>query len=212
MNDSLKIHLNILDKERLEILPKMAEFSHFGFYLAGGTGLALQIGHRDSVDFDFFKDGDFDVNVWENKIKEIFQGFDILIFQKDKNTLSFTLNQKVKFSFFGYDHKLLYGLNKVEYFDIASVRDIACMKFSAILSRSLEKDYVDLYFIMKIFSLNDLLLDFKEKYPTIDIALVLKSLTYFEDVLEEPIIFKEGHGVSFEVVKTFLKEEVKRFF
>jgi hypothetical protein len=65
--------INILDKKRIEILPKLKEFKK-DFYLAGGTGLAFQLGHRDSIDFDLFCNKDLDNIKLFTKIKEFFKG------------------------------------------------------------------------------------------------------------------------------------------
>lgn len=85
------------------------------------------------------------------------------------------------------------------------------MKLSAITSRWVEKDYVDLYFILQTMPLSELLRYCTQKYPTLDKSVILKSLVYFDDVLQEPILFKEGHDVSFETVKAFLRKTVKEY-
>ncbi len=86
------------------------------------------------------------------------------------------------------------------------------MKLSAITSRSVEKDYVDLYFILKDIPLDELLLLSERKLPTLDQTLILKALVYFDDVLREPILFKEGHGISFEDIQSFLRTIVAEHF
>lgn len=86
------------------------------------------------------------------------------------------------------------------------------MKLSAITGRSLEKDYVDLYFILRRVSLPNLLALCAEKLPSLDVNLVLKSLVYFDDVQREPIIFKENHEASFGEVQRFLQETVRNYF
>ena len=95
---------------------------------------------------------------------------------------------------------------------IAPLQDIGCMKLSAILDRSLEKDYVDLYFILKQVPLAELLTLCSQKFPTLDSGLVLKSLVYFDDIAREPILFKEGNEVSFEEIRRFLEETVQSYF
>ncbi len=207
----MELHLKILDKERLDILPLFNAFSKEEFYLAGGTGLALQIGHRDSIDFDFFKEGDFDTKILISKIESIFVGHKISITSEEKNTVSWVIDERIQVSFFGYHHRLQKPLIETKYFNIASIEDIACMKFSAITGRSVEKDYVDLYFIFQKFSLSELLEIFKIKYPTLDIALILKSLVYFDDIEKEHIVFKEGHDVSFETIKEYLQKLVSGY-
>lgn len=208
---NMNLHLNILDDKRREILPFFKDFSDDGFYLAGGTGLALEIGHRDSVDFDFFKEGDFDTTFLIEKIGNIFVSHKISITQQEKNTVSCLIDDSIQISFFGYQHKLLFPLVKNAYFDIASIIDIGCMKLSAITGRYMEKDYVDLYFILQNILISELLENFIKKYPNFDKTLVLKSLVYFDDITEEPILFKEGHDVSFETIKVFLQKIVKEY-
>lgn len=94
---------------------------------------------------------------------------------------------------------------------MASVEDVGAMKLSAITSRSVLKDYIDLYFILHQINLKDLLNYTKEKFPTIDINLILKSLVYFDDIQEEPILFKHNDNISFESVKRYLSETVKKY-
>ena len=121
------------------------------------------------------------------------------------------VDDSIQLSFFGYHHLPLQPLIKTDYFNVASVVDIGCMKLSTITSRYLEKDYIDLYFILQNLPLSELLENFVKKYPNFDKSLILKSLVYFDDVLREPILFKENHEVSFETVKTFLRTTVKEY-
>ncbi len=204
-------HFNILDSKRQALLPFFTTFSEDGFYLAGGTGLALQLGHRDSIDFDFFKEGDFSTHDLQKKIESIFSGHAILITQEEKNTLSCIIDKTIRISFFGIPYPLQKLALQTEFFAIASLEDIGCMKLAAITSRALEKDYIDTYFILQIVTLRDLIDLCRVKYPTLDAVLILKSLVYFEDVLHEQIVFKEKHEVAFEVVKEFLRETVARY-
>lgn len=205
------MHWNILDETRRKLLPLFKGFSTEGFYLAGGTGLALQLGHRDSIDFDFFKQGDFDTHTLKEKIEDVFSGHNISFTQEEKNTLGCVIDNSVQLSFFGYKYALQEPLIETEYFTIASIADIGCMKLSAITGRSVEKDYVDLYFILKSLTLANLFTYMQAKYPTLDVALVLKSLSYFDDVLQEQIVFKEENNVSFEVVKDLLQNEASNY-
>ncbi|MBI2593151.1 nucleotidyl transferase AbiEii/AbiGii toxin family protein [Candidatus Daviesbacteria bacterium] len=203
------LHYDILDPERKAILPKLATFKG-EFYLAGGTALALQIGHRDSLDFDFFSKENIDTLKLFDQINEIFSSLEIIKTQEEKNTLSVNVNQ-VKFSFLTYPYILVDKLVEAEFINLASIKDIACMKLSAITSRSALKDYVDLYFILKQYNLEDLLNSCKDKFPKLDIGLVLKSLVYFDDLVEEPIIFKEGNTASLEEIQQALKNEVREY-
>ncbi len=205
------MHWNILDEHRKNILPLLAKLvSDFNvdFYLAGGTGLALQIGHRDSIDFDFFTKSEFDTMSLFEVCLKIFKDFKVQKTQESKNTLSILIDESIKISFMTYSYELLKPLVVSEYFPIASAEDIGCMKLSAITSRSAEKDYVDLYFILQKISLRDLLALCAVKFPSIDANLLLKSLVYFEDIVPESILYKEGHDTDFAVIQKFLKEKV----
>jgi hypothetical protein len=210
MQDSL--HWHILDSERQAILPQLKDMARETFYLAGGTGLALQLGHRDSIDFDFFTPGEFETRLLVSELERVFNGHTISITQEEKNTVSCLINHSIQLSFFTYNYQNIQPFIESDYFPIASLEDIGCMKLSAITGRSVEKDYVDLYFILSRIPLADLLALSKQKHPSLDEALILKSLVYFDDVLQEPILFKEGHHVSFDEIKAFLQKEVENYF
>lgn len=104
-------------------------------------------------------------------------------------------------------------MNKLKFFKkTVSIPDIACMKLSTIMQRSALKDYVDLYEIMKIYSLEQLLLFMKKKYPMIDSTVILKSLSYLEDIIDEPLIYKdEKSKPSLGNLKQFFQNEVKKY-
>ncbi len=201
---------DILDENRKSILPLLKNLKS-DFYLAGGTALALQLGHRDSIDFDFFTENDLDTGVLLEKLQDIFKEYPIKKIQEEKNTLTIIVDDDIKLSFFTYKYPLVKPLIEEEFLRLASVEDIASMKLSAIVSRATEKDYVDLYFILQEYELADLLKLADQKFPSLDEALILKSLTYFDDVVEEEIVFKHQQRVSFVEVKTFLKTEVQKY-
>jgi hypothetical protein len=202
------MHWDILDKKRLDILPKFSFLKKYGFYLAGGTALALHFGHRDSIDFDFFTEQDFNKEEITNIVLENFS--EVLKVQDENNTLTFILEGNIKVSFFKYKYKLIEDLIGTDFFDIASVADIACMKLNAICNRNTLKDYVDLFFILKQKKLSELLELVKIKMPELDTLLILKSLIYFEDIVEEPIIFKTSI-VSIDEIKAEITKFVLEY-
>jgi hypothetical protein len=196
---------DILDEKRLAILPLLKSFKN-SYYLAGGTGLALQLGHRDSIDFDFFSQEDINTEKLFLQIAEVFNSHKIIKVQEEKNSLAVFIDENIKISFLSYKYKLIDELAEEENLKIASILDIACMKLSAIISRAANKDYIDLYFILKIFSLKEILEKLDEKMPGLDVNLVLKSLVYFKDISSEPIKFKNNNDVGLEEVEKFLIE------
>lgn len=199
---------DILDTPRLNLLPTLAVLKG-RFYLAGGTALALQMGHRDSIDFDFFSEHPFDTVALYGELTSLFSKHGLLKTQEEKNTLSLIIDGTIRMSFFSYPYPLLQPLVEEPYLNLASIEDIACMKLSAITGRAVEKDYVDLYFILRHISLSELLAYSVRKHPSLDTNLVLKSLVYFDDISREPIKFTTGKSVAFEDVQSALKEAVK---
>lgn len=201
---------NILDKKRIKILPFLKFFKK-DFYLAGGTGLALQLGHRDSIDFDFFSTNEINTEKLFLNIKNVFKDYSIKIVQNTKNTLTVLIDQNIKLSFFTYDYDLIDELINEPCIKIASIKDIACMKLSAIVSRASIKDYIDLYYILKEISLKTIIECLKKKMPELEINLVLKSLIYFKDVKQEKIKFKNNKNIEFNKIQDYFKKLIKEF-
>ena len=199
---------DILDQKRRDLLPFFKNFKK-DFYLAGGTALALQIGHRDSADFDFFKEGEIDTQKLFNDLEDIFKEHHLLKIQEERNTLGLIVDDSIKLSFFGYKYKLIRELLREENLSLASLEDIGCMKLSAVTGRASNKDYIDLYYILQKVELRNLLAKAAEKFPDLDQNLILKSLVYFDDVNLEPIMFKNDNHIDFDEVKSFLEEKVK---
>ena len=208
--DNLKLF--ILSESRKQVLSSFISWKD-DFYLAGGTGLALQIGHRDSVDFDFFSNNSFDPNIMIKRLSKLFGQESFNVTQVEKNTLSVLLNSEIKISFMTYDYPLLNPLISTKYLNIASIPDIACMKLSTIMQRSALKDYVDLFEIMKIYSLEQLLSFAKKKYPVIDSTVIIKTISYLEDIIDEPLIYSdEKLKPDLKTLTHFFQKEVKKYF
>ena len=189
MND--KLHLNILPGNQLQLLEILSNQPFItDFYLAGGTGLALNIGHRKSLDFDFFIPGDFDTSVIINKLTQIgtYQREN-----EEKNTINGTLDG-VRISFFGYRYKIIDDFITFNKIRLAGFKDIAAMKLEAIAGRGNKKDFVDMFFLLKQYTLEEIFIFHVNKYG---IGLsnqyhLLKSLVYFADAESEamPVMMK----------------------
>ncbi len=118
----------------------------------------------------------------------------------------------VRLSFFEYSYKVLYPFLEFEGLKIADERDIACMKLSAISSRGSRKDFIDIYFILKKYSLKELFGFFEEKYEGIKYNKIhlLRSLTFFKEADKEapPLMLKE---TDWEKVKKEIEEKTQNF-
>ncbi len=177
-------------------------------YLAGGTALSLQLGHRISYDLDFFTQEEFDEQILLPEIKKISH------FQLEKIAWRTILGrfEDVKFSIFYYKYPLLYAAKKFGMIKIADIRDIAAMKIAAIASRGTKRDFVDLYFICKeTVSLPGAIQLYDKKYENLATAEmhIMKSLVYFDDAEsdEMPKMLKK---VDWENVKKYFENEVRK--
>ncbi|MBI4159719.1 nucleotidyl transferase AbiEii/AbiGii toxin family protein [Candidatus Wolfebacteria bacterium] len=196
--------LNQKQKDVLERLkPLMPRF-----WLAGGTNLALRLGHRKSVDFDFFTGADFDTEKLFQEIKKLVGNSSLQRIQEEKNTLT-VIADTVKISFFTYPYPLISPTETVDGIVLASLDDIAGMKAATIVSRATLKDYVDLYVLLQRVPLDRLLRIVRQKTPEIDPNLVLKSIVYLDDIPEETIDYVNTNPLSFDELKVFFRNLVK---
>ena len=215
MNTSEPIwHKEVISQTARETLNKILSISIINsFYLAGGTGLALNLGHRRSYDFDFFNPEFFN----EDMILQKMQGLkNIELVSKEKHTLHIIING-VKISFLGYKYPLLFPLNDMKIGDnsilkIADIREIACMKISAISSRGSKRDFVDLYMVAKEISLSELLTLYKKKYSLTphNNVHIFKSLMYFDNAEDEPMPDMLV-PLSWKIVKDYFTKEIPKF-
>lgn len=180
------------------------------FALAGGTAIALQIGHRISVDLDLFSQSDFDTS---DILQELQQHFQVDIAQQKRNTLNINVEHPrgtgnwTKVDLLKYPYPLLLPLVEVDSIRLFSTDDIIPMKLSAIANRGAKKDFFDIYFLLKQHSLPEMLKLFSWKFPNINQFHLLKSLTYFNDAEEEtnPIILDK---TTWQQVKDTIQTEV----
>ncbi|HDP37374.1 MAG TPA: hypothetical protein ENN27_05920 [Candidatus Atribacteria bacterium] len=193
-------------KDNLEILTREGILK--SFYLAGGTGVALQLKHRVSIDLDFFTKKDIDTKTLIQKLKTLGK---FSIEKETENTLIGVFNGS-RVSFLKYDYPLLFDPKQIKEINVANLRDIGCMKIDAISSRGTKRDFIDLFFICKeLISLKNLLSLFKRKYKSVNYNLmhILKSLAYFEDAENNPMP-KMIVPVSWQEIKNFFQQEIRK--
>jgi len=195
------LFINVLDEKQKHILPGLANaVAGTGLYLAGGTALALQIGHRPSVDFDWFSNSIVDPEILFRGLRA--SGLDFTILTNKFETIYLEI-EKVQVSFIGYDYPMLNPLCPWDKYSLqlASLDDIGCMKLSAVTNRGSRKDFIDLHFLITHYrSLGEYLQLFQEKYKQQDVGHVIRSLVYFEDADQEPEI-KTFAGLHWERLK-----------
>jgi hypothetical protein len=157
-----------------------------GWILAGGTGLALRLGHRRSDDFDFFRSSGMDTN----GLFEVLQTVSACeTLQSGDRTLT-VLADGVKLSFFQVAEEFLFKPSPYSFFQVADPRDIALMKLLAITNRGSRKDFVDLYTILRD---GPCLKEYLDMLPArygqgrLSDYQVLLNLTWFYDAESEPL-------------------------
>lgn len=190
--------------ELMELLKKiMSEKSFSNFNLVGGTALALQIGHRNSIDIDMFGNSEINSELFIEKLSEF---GDVKVAQSTKNILITKIND-VKVDFVNYKYPLLSNSLHIENIRMLSTKDIAAMKLNAIAGRGSKKDFIDLYFILNEFSLEEIVSFYENKYNDGSVFMVQKSLTYFEDadLQQQPKMFLD---FDWETCKQKIIEEV----
>ncbi len=199
----------------LELLKKLMQYDSLqNFFLVGGTSLALQLGHRISVDLDLFLNIDFDTADILNELSNDLE-FNVIL-QKDKNSMIInakkqnTENELVKIDFVKYPYPLIKKVIKIDGLCLLSIEDIIAMKLSAIANRGAKKDFFDIYELMKIYSISDMFKFFSIKFPKTAHFHILKSLTYFEDAEPEfdPISL---NNTSWEEVKSTIEKSVAEY-
>jgi len=178
------------------------------FYLAGGTALALYLGHRESIDLDWFSDQSFSNDDLKKELST--QGV-FELDREDKDTILGVLD-RVKISFFRYNYALVYPPVDFNGIKLSSEQDIAAMKIDAISSRGSKKDFIDIYFLLQKYSLRELIDFFERRYSGIKFNRlhILKSLIYFDDAEKqpEPIMLKE---FDWKKAKDFIEKTVKEY-
>jgi len=202
--------------ETLELLKKLMKISELqDFFLVGGTALALQIGHRISVDIDLFTQNDFSTAKLFGTLNSKFQ---LTHKTEDINTLNINIGadkaeNKVKVDFIKYAYPLLNPIIETEGIRMLSIEDIIPMKLSAISGRGSKKDFYDIYYLLGQYSLKQMFDLFEQKFVNTNKFHVIKSLTYFEDAEIEPnpITIEKTNWVKIKkAITTHVNEYIKK--
>ena len=205
-------YLKVLNKNKRKVFSQLKFLRKHSWYLAGGTGLALQIGHRTSVDFDFYTSQKFEPREILNQFEEEFPNQVEIILQKE-NTLILNIDG-VQISCFFYIYPLILPLIEIGGVATASIEDITAMKIIAIGQRGTKRDFIDVYYLLKRFGLEEIFRFTQKKYPKFNIYHALRSLVYFVDAEKEDKVRKGkirifDQNFSWSKVKSYLIQQVK---
>ena len=200
------MHDEVLTKQATSLVPDLARFDDF--YLAGGTALALQLGHRRSVDFDLFSSQSLPDHLLQ-KIKRQFASNKIEVTYRSTEQLNLIIDG-VQVTFLSYPYPVIEPLASYQGLALVSVREIATMKAFAIGKRLAYKDYVDWYYLLKNnhVGLSAVITLAKEKFGgDFNDRLFLGQLVSWDDAPTQAIDFL-NKAASREEIDSYLKTTV----
>ncbi len=199
------LSLRTIEPHTLELLKAlMQEPALCELRLVGGTALALQYGHRSSIDLDLF--GKIDIDAYE--LQEILSKHGMLRVENETKIIHQYIIDNIKVDVVNYPFEWITPMIEDEGVRLASPMDIAAMKVNAIEGRGTKKDFIDMYMLLQHYSLEEILGFYQQKYPNHSVFRALRSLTYFEDAEDQfmPRMFVDD---TWEDIKQFIVNKVK---
>ena len=179
------LHYETISSDTLNLFKRLASLDELSeARLAGGTALALHIGHRKSIDLDFF--GHIDYSMDELKMAMESVSSDVQPINSTK-TMRFYVVEGVKIDVVNYPYSWIDESVIEDGLILAGLEDIAAMKLAAITNRGTKKDFIDLFFLLKKYSLSQMLDMYLKKYSDSQLFTVLKSLVYLVDAELDPM-------------------------
>ena len=201
----------VLNKKQKSLIKRLVFLNKYRCYLAGGTSLALQIGHRTSLDFDFYTHKHFN----SQELADLFRKeFNKVTFGNIAKDTLFVDIDEVNLSLFYYPYKLIKGTSVYEGIELASLPDIAAMKVAAVVQRGVRRDFIDIYYLLRMFTLEEIINFALKKFPTFQSMIILKALIYFTDAEEEDLkrgIMIFDKDFSWKRVKAEILTEVRKY-
>ena len=204
------LHQETVEPATLELLNQLFSKDYLsGFALAGGTALALQLGHRISIDLDFFSYHSFNANELTKRISSDFR-LDKEFIEIEENTLNCIINN-IRVQFLTHNYQRVRPDLNDGMIRLYSLSDSAAMKLNAVTNRGAKKDFFDIAALLEVFSLKDMLNFYTKKYNVVNYQHVLKSLSYFEDAESEmnPVCLKKQNWTT---VKKKVSTSVRSYF
>jgi hypothetical protein len=196
------MHPDILSKEQKELLPMISQFKR-EFYLVGGTAIALQIGHRRSIDFDLFKQSSLNVTRTLKKLNAAKIPYTVT--RRVSEQVNLVMNA-VKITFFQYPYAIEANVDFEKKIRMPDLLALAAMKAYALGRRAKWKDYVDLYFLLKIYTLDQIVQKADTLFGQMFSGKLFRAqLAFHKDIdHSEPVEYMPGFEVDEQQIKDFL--------
>ena len=204
------LHQETIEAPTLELLISLQGKDYLnGFFLVGGTALALYLGHRKSVDIDLFINVSFDAS---QLLENIHQDFPYQLSYTAVNTLKGSIND-VKVDILAHRYKLIQEPTVFGGIKMLSEPDIVAMKLNAIAtSGQRSKDFIDIFYLLDNYDIGSMLSFYKTKYNQQNDTFLLKSLIYFDevDLSDWPVMVKTP-GLKWNDVKKRIDKSVMQY-
>lgn len=201
------LHTQTVEPKTLELLKKLqSEPLLQSFNLVGGTALALRIGHRKSIDLDLFTHEDFDISELKEMLVERYNMQ--VAYERGRALKGFINGVMVDLIRFNYPD--LQSPENIDGIRLASIPDIIAMKLSAIAQNGTRiKDFIDIATLSTLYSLDEMLKFYTDKFPNVNILMPTKALTYFDEIdFDEPVVMTSSE-FDWNKVATRLRDMAK---
>ena len=196
------LYKSTVKPELLRLLDQVMQMEAFAnLRLVGGTALALQIGHRESVDIDLF--GKIEFEEQERNIEFVGK----IEFLKKSRNINVLSVDNIKLDIVNYRYPWISPLVEEDNYRLASLKDIGAMKLNAISGRGTKKDFIDLFYLLKRYTITELFEFYNQKFDDGNLFLVKKSLTYFDDADHDPMPIM-NENIRWEDIKKHLHATV----
>lgn len=191
------LHTETVEPSTLDLLRRLQRLPDLtSTRLVGGTALALHLGHRKSVDLDMF--GTFDPIV---SYRKLLADAGHSVEGAENGTVQSLRVNNVKVDLVNYPYPWLDDAFEEGNIRLAGLRDIAAMKLSAVANRGRKKDFIDVARLLDVFSLDQMLSLYKEKFSVSELSFPLRGLMYFDDAEEDPMPEMFDSNFTWENVK-----------
>lgn len=178
------LHYETIESSTLELLKQLQSIPTLSkTRLVGGTSLALQIGHRRSIDLGLFGEVSCDMDELIDSL-DVFPNFTTL---KHTSNIHIFMINGIKVDIVNYKYSWLEEELIEDGIRLAHKKDIAAMKINAIIGRGTKKDFIDIAYLLKEYGMSDILRFYFAKYPDASIFLASKSLAYYDDAENDPM-------------------------
>lgn len=201
------LHTETVEPSTLDLLRRLQRLPDLtSTRLVGGTALALHLGHRKSVDLDMF--GTFDPIV---SYRKLLADAGHSVEGAENGTVQSLRVNNVKVDLVNYPYPWLDDAIEEGNIRLAGLRDIAAMKLSAVANRGRKKDFIDVARLLDIFSLDQMLSLYKEKFSVSELSFPLRGLMYFDDAEEDPMPEMFDSNFTWENVKKTVVAATRKY-